>query len=94
VLRGRKVHLTTVPGLGTFIRGFFNPLFGVKVFGLITRGSGQELEFIKSLVEAGKLQPVIDRVYPFAEVAAAHEYSKSGRAKGKIVLELPRGEAA
>lgn len=88
VLRGRRVHVTTTPGLGTFIRQFFNPLFGVKVFGLITRGAGDELEFIKSLVAGGQLEPVIDKVFPFAEVAAAQEYSKAGRAKGKIVLEL------
>ena len=30
----------------------------------------------------------LDRVYPFAQIATAHEYSKSGRAKGKIVLEM------
>jgi NADPH:quinone reductase-like Zn-dependent oxidoreductase len=92
-LRGRRVHVTVMPGVGTFIRQFLNPLFGVKVLGLMTTGSGPELAFIRSLVESRKLVPVIDKVYPFAEVAAAQEYSKSGRAKGKIVLELgaPRG---
>jgi NADPH:quinone reductase-like Zn-dependent oxidoreductase len=88
VLRGRRVDVTTVPGLGTFIRQFLNPVCGVKVFGLITTGAGEELEFIKTLVERGQLKPVIDKVFPFAEIAAAQEYSKAGRAKGKIVLEL------
>lgn len=88
VLRGRRVHVTTMPGVKTFVRQFLNPLLGVKVHGLITRGDGEALGFIKSLVDDGKLVPVIDKVYPFAEVAAAQEYSKAGRAKGKIVLEL------
>lgn len=60
----------------------------MKVFGLITTGDGEGLEYIKTLVEDGKLQPVIDKTYPFAEVAAAQEFSKTGRAKAKIVLEL------
>jgi NADPH:quinone reductase-like Zn-dependent oxidoreductase len=87
LLQGRRVHVTTVPGLSTFLRQFANPLFGVKVFGLLTTGAGEGLEHIRSLVEAGKLAPVIDKTFPFAEVAAAQEYSKTGRAKGKIVLE-------
>jgi NADPH:quinone reductase-like Zn-dependent oxidoreductase len=88
VLRGRRVHLTTVPGVKTFLRMFANPLFGTKVFGLLTKGDGAELEYVRSLVDEGKLKPVIDKVFPIAEVAAAQEYSKAGRAKGKIVLEV------
>jgi len=88
VLGGRRIHLTTTPGLGTFIRQFLNPICGIKVFGLITRGDGKELEFLKALIDEGKLKPFIDKVYPFAEVAAAQEYSKAKRAKGKLVLEL------
>jgi NADPH:quinone reductase-like Zn-dependent oxidoreductase len=88
VLRGRRVHLTTQPTAGTFVRQFFNPLFGVKVFGLLTNGNGPDLEYTKSLVDAGKLRPIIDRTFPVASVAEAHRYSKSGRAKGKIVLKF------
>jgi NADPH:quinone reductase-like Zn-dependent oxidoreductase len=88
VLSGRRVHVTTTPGVGTFVRQFLNPMLAVQVFGIVTTGAGEPLEFIKSLVEKGRLKPVIDKVYPLAEVAAAQEYSKSGRAKGKIVLEL------
>jgi NADPH:quinone reductase-like Zn-dependent oxidoreductase len=89
VLKGRRVHATTIPGLGTFIRQFLNPLFGMKVFGLLTNGDGKELDFVKSLVEQGKLKIVIDRVLPIDEIVAAQEYSKTGRAKGKIVLTFP-----
>lgn len=88
VLRGRRVHVTVMPSVGTFIRQFLNRFFSAKVFALITSGAGDGLEDIKTLVETGKLKPVIDKTYPFAEIAAAQEYSKAGRAKGKIVLEL------
>jgi NADPH:quinone reductase-like Zn-dependent oxidoreductase len=88
VLQGRRVHVTTMPGLGTFLRQFMNPLRRVKVFGLITRGAGEGLEYIRTLVDEGKLQPIIDKTYALAEVAAAQEYSKGKRARGKIILEL------
>jgi NADPH:quinone reductase-like Zn-dependent oxidoreductase len=88
VLRGRRVHVTTTPGLSTLLRQWLNPLFRVKVFGLLTRGNGPDLELIKSLVERGALRPVVDKVFPLEKVAEAQEYSKARRAKGKLVLTI------
>ncbi|MBJ7602236.1 MAG: zinc-binding dehydrogenase [Candidatus Dormibacteraeota bacterium] len=48
--------------------------------------SGSDGSQLAAIKEAGKLKPMIDRVLPVEEVAAAHEYSKRGRAKAKIVL--------
>ena len=39
-------------------------------------------------VEGGRLRPIIDSVFPLAEVAAAHERIESGEHVGKIVLEI------
>ena len=40
------------------------------------------------LVESGELRPVMDRVFPLAEAAAAHAWMESGGHVGKIVLEV------
>lgn len=40
------------------------------------------------LVESGRVRPRIDRIYPFAEAAAAHRYMESGEHIGKIVLQV------
>ncbi|WP_443749759.1 NAD(P)H-quinone oxidoreductase [Asticcacaulis solisilvae] len=40
------------------------------------------------LIEAGRIRPVIDRVFDFAGVAAAHAYMDSGAHKGKVVLKF------
>jgi NADPH:quinone reductase-like Zn-dependent oxidoreductase len=93
VLRGRRVHLTTTPGVSTFLRQGLNFLLRVKVFALITKGNGEDLELVKSLVERGALKPVVEKVYPLAQVAEAQEYSKTGRAKGKLVLTMDSGAA-
>ncbi|ESQ79959.1 hypothetical protein AEYBE204_08920 [Asticcacaulis sp. YBE204] len=40
------------------------------------------------LIEAGAIRPVVAKVFPFAEVGAAHEFLDSGAHSGKVVLEL------
>lgn len=49
----------------------------------------QDLIYLKDLIEAGKIRVVIDRTYPLQELAAAHAYSETGRAVGKITLVQP-----
>ena len=40
------------------------------------------------LVEEGKLRPVMDRIFPLTEAAAAHARMEAGENIGKIVLEV------
>ena len=47
-----------------------------------------DLEFLKQLVEAGNVVPVIDRVYPLSEVAEAIRYLEEGHARGKVVITV------
>jgi NADPH:quinone reductase-like Zn-dependent oxidoreductase len=49
-------------------------------------GTMGELHEVLKLVFAGKLKPVIDRVFPLSEVRAAHEYLESSKMFGKVVL--------
>jgi alcohol dehydrogenase len=50
--------------------------------------SGPDLEFLAQWTEQGKLKPLIDRIYPVEQIRQAHEYSESGRARGKIVIRV------
>lgn len=43
-------------------------------------------QYVWPLIEAGKIRPLVDRTFPLAEAAAAHEYFDSGRHTGKILL--------
>lgn len=54
-----------------------------------TMGTREDFAAVYELVASGRARPVVDRVYPIAEVAAAHERLESGDQLGKIVLTIP-----
>jgi NADPH:quinone reductase-like Zn-dependent oxidoreductase len=51
-------------------------------------GSRDDFEAMNAFLIAHQLHPVIDRVFPFEEAAAAYEYMDSGAHLGKIVISL------
>ncbi len=55
---------------------------------LFMRASGSQLSEIASLVDSGKIRPVVDRVFPFQKTNDALAYVETGRAKGKVVVNV------
>lgn len=49
---------------------------------------GKKLESLNPLLENGTLRPHIDRVFPFEQTAQALAYAESGKAKGKVVIQV------
>jgi NADPH:quinone reductase-like Zn-dependent oxidoreductase len=48
----------------------------------------QDLEYLKMLLETEKMVTVIDRCYPFSEIAQAISYVETGRARGKVIITI------
>ncbi len=59
-----------------------------KMGNVMAKPNKEDLVFVKGLIEAGKVVPVIDRSYPLREVPEALRYLEDGHARGKIVITV------
>lgn len=61
---------------------------GVDYSFLFMKASGSQLRQITSLIDAGAIRPVVDKVFPFKSANEALAYVEAGRAKGKVVVKV------
>lgn len=67
---------------------WFSMTGGKKMGGITAHANQADLIFMKERMEAGNVVPVIDRVYPLADVPEALRYLFAGHAKGKVVIKV------
>ena len=61
---------------------------GVAYSFLFVHPDGGQLAEIGELLKAGRIRPVIDKVFPFKQAKEALAYLEQGRAKGKVVVQM------
>jgi len=75
------------------LRGPWISMTGSKTMGnMLVKPNKHDLVFMKELLEAGKVVPVIDRRYPLNKVPEALRYVEEGHAQGKVVITVHEAE--
>jgi NADPH:quinone reductase-like Zn-dependent oxidoreductase len=69
-------------------------LGGRKFRFFIAKMTTSDLTILQGLLEAGKIAPVIDRIYPFPDAVAAFLYREEGHARGKVVITIDTVDAS
>jgi len=61
---------------------------GRTMTNLSMKSDKEDLAYVKELIEAGKVKPVIDKSYPLSELPEAFQYYAEGRSRGKVVVTM------
>jgi NADPH:quinone reductase-like Zn-dependent oxidoreductase len=61
---------------------------GTRFTFLYQKPSQEDLVIMKGLIEAGKVTPVIDRVFPLTEIRQALMYYGEGHSRWKVVIKV------
>ncbi|HYE34188.1 NAD(P)-dependent alcohol dehydrogenase [Methylocaldum sp.] len=94
LLKADGIYVSTLPKIGLMARSWALKLFSKKrIKTVMLKSNGDDLTFLSTLSEQGRLRSVIDSVFPLSQLDLAHRRSQSGHARGKIVIEVPNASA-
>lgn len=71
---------------------FFGPIISMtgskKMSALLQKANQEDLNYVKELLETGKVKPIIDKQYKISEIIEAFNYFQEGHAQGKVVITV------
>jgi len=89
VLNPDGVYITTLPSPAMILPILITPVVGGKQARLVNlRARASDLAILLEWIEAGKIRPRIDKIFPLSKTSEAQAYSETGHARGKIVIKV------
>lgn len=93
---GGRLVIVGGPKDDPWLGPLYRPLFGMLLSRLVDQDflmflakiRKDDLQTLASMLETGEIRSVIDRRYDLTEIREAISYSESGRARGKIIIEM------
>ncbi|UCH28444.1 MAG: NAD(P)-dependent alcohol dehydrogenase [Myxococcales bacterium] len=88
LLTPRGIYVHTIPSARVFkdVARTFVRRQRAKL--VIVRSRREQLEWLRQHIDGGRLRVVVDRTFPLGDVAEAHRYMETKRARGKVVLAV------
>ncbi len=88
-LNNKGHMLLASAGICTMLGGAITSLFiNKKIVSGVIKETVKDMNFIKQLIENGKLKATICKVYPLKEIARAHAYVDGGHKKGNVIISV------
>ena len=87
-LKPNGTYISTIPALSRYRSVMFNSVRKKQSKVVVVRARGSQLQTIASLIDAGELEPIVEKTYPFERIKDAYAHLESKRTKGKLTVTV------